>query len=102
MMDMEQTGRVDVDTDLEPENQPAKKPFKPKAISHVAVVHCNYGKTDALVVFYAEGNIDKEVSCEKVLCEKHWKGEKRAMLGTEVELGKGCWITNNIHRTFID
>jgi hypothetical protein len=53
-------------------------------------------------VFYAEGNIDKEVSCEKVLCEKHYKGQKRFALGTEIEVGKGCWITNNIHRTFID
>jgi hypothetical protein len=99
---LEETGKTDINGNLESANQPLEKTVKPKAISHVAVVHCNFGQTDALVVFYAEGNIDKEVSCEKVLCEKHYKGQKRFALGTEIEVGKGCWITNNIHRTFID
>jgi hypothetical protein len=84
------------------ENELSKETVKPKAISHVAVVHCNYGETDAMVVFYAEGNVDMEISCEKVLCERQYKGEKRMILGEETEIGKGCWISNNTHRTFID
>ncbi len=48
---------------------PVEEPWKPpsgpapKVVSNVAVVHCNYKDTDALVVFYAEGEVDKEVSC---------------------------------------
>jgi hypothetical protein len=88
---------------MEPENEPSKKLVRPKAISHIAVVHCNYGETDAMVVFYSEGNVDKEISCEKVLCPRALgKGEKRMVLGEEIEVGKGCWISNSIHRTFID
>jgi len=50
---------------LESANQPLEKTVKPKAISHVAVVHCNFGQTDALVVFYAEGNIDRRSVARK-------------------------------------
>jgi len=82
--------------------EPEKEHVKPKAISKVAIVHCNYGSTDAMVIFYAEGNVDKEISCEKLFCQKRLhKGEKRVIFGQEIEVGKDCWI-NLPFRTFID
>jgi hypothetical protein len=69
---------------------------KPKPVSAVAVVHCNYGNTDAMVVFYRSGNIDKEIACEGVgTCLKRIGSEKLQAPHNK------CWLLLPF-RTFVD
>ncbi len=88
--------------EMEPLKPPENMPVKPRAIRHVVVVHCNFGQTDAMVVFYAQGNVDKEIFCENKGCTKRLNiPEKRMALGKEIEIRQECWL-NEGYRNFID